>query len=181
MKKLISIAIVAILTNLIVIPLFNYSNNIPSDEVPFWDNIISVVWAAGIITGLTLTIVYRKYLFKKTIVIVATILALLICTPVPFLVIYRLANPMPDTVLDSADYSYPPGKVHKTEHWGYSWGIDNDKYVDKKFIADSVQFAQKQDAAFKRDSIWVYFSRMGDTIKIEKYKDDKLISCVIKR
>lgn len=87
MKKLIPIIVVALLTNLIVLPIFNYSNNVASKEIPHLDNIMSVIWFIGMILGATFAIINRKVLFKKLRLIIATIVTLIFCTPFPFILL----------------------------------------------------------------------------------------------
>jgi len=92
MKKLLPIIIVAVLTNLIVLQIFNYSNNVPAEEVPYWDKVNSVIWAISMLAALIIAIINRKYLFKKAGWITATIVALLFCTPLPFILFVVLTN-----------------------------------------------------------------------------------------
>ena len=87
MKKLAPIIVVAVSINLIVLPIFNYSNNVPSEDVPHLDNIMSAIWVIGMILGATLAIIHRKILFKKASLIIATIVTLIFCTPFPFILL----------------------------------------------------------------------------------------------
>ena len=187
MKKLLPIIIVAILINLVVTILYNHSNEVPSDEVPYWDNIVSGVWILGMVAAIIISIIKRKELFKNPLIITCTIICLIFCSPFPWVSIIKILNPLPDIILIESTYNYTPGKVHKTEHWEYSSG--QQKYIDKCFVADSVQFdkATKADlsdsiqldkaeqAVFKKDSIWVYFNKDGGVIKTERYDSGKLI------
>ncbi|WP_183576155.1 hypothetical protein HDF18_19975 [Mucilaginibacter sp. X5P1] len=92
MKKLIPIIIIAAVTNLIVKLIFDYSNNAPTGETPHWDHIMDVIWIIGMLAGITIAIINRKYLFKKATMIIATLAALLFCTPFPFILIVVLTN-----------------------------------------------------------------------------------------
>jgi hypothetical protein len=40
---------------------------------------------------------------------------------------------------------------------------------------DPVDFARKEDAAFKRNGKWVFFSKKGDTVMVEYYSNGKLL------
>jgi len=129
MKKLIPLLSVAIIANALIVLIFNYSNGVPSEDVPFYDNIISIIAGVGIITNIVLTIIYRKDLFKKLLAGVCAVILILLTTPLPFILAYRLMHPMPEKILVQSNYWYPPGKVHKWEHWEYSWG--SQVYVEK--------------------------------------------------
>ena len=59
------------------------------------------------------------------------------------------------------------------ERWQYKSG---QVYVDKYFTADSIDERTLGEGAFKKDSTWIYLDETGDTLKVEKYKDDSLIN-----
>ncbi len=141
---------------------------------------MTCIWSFGIITSIVLVIIYRKYLFKKAWTAICAIVLIIFTTPIPFLFIYlKFINPTDETILVSEDYYYPHGEVHKTEHWEYSWGWGDMKYVNKKFICDSAEFAVSGERSkFKKDSTWIYFKKNGDTLKIEKYKNGNLVRVI---
>ncbi len=85
-----------------------------------------------------------------------------------------LTHPTPEARSDGVETNTIDGKVYKTEFWIRT--ATHNKFVDKRFIADSSQEAMFGDKAYKKDSDWVYFSDHGDTLKIEYYKNDTLIS-----
>ncbi|GAB3354922.1 hypothetical protein GCM10027566_16720 [Arachidicoccus ginsenosidivorans] len=75
----------------------------------------------------------------------------------------------------SSSYRPKNGKIFKSENWYYT--ADYAKtYVDKYFVADSIEEKSKGENAYKKDSTWIYFTKKGDTLKVENYKNGQLIS-----
>ena len=70
-------------------------------------------------------------------------------------------------------YIYKDGKRVKMERWEYP---NHQTYVDKYYSADSTKELIHGESAFLKDSTWIYFSKDGDTLKKEKYKDGQLIA-----
>ena len=46
----------------------------------------------------------------------------------------------------------------------------------KDIIADSLDQKANGENVFKKDSVWIYFTQAGDTLKVEKYKAGQMIS-----
>jgi hypothetical protein len=170
--KLFLLAGIAAAANILTsLTLYYFDHALPSEYAHIADNLIEWVWGSSIICSIVIAIFNRKQLFKGM-MILWTSLILLFCTPVPFFVIIRLMNPMPETILMTSDYEYPVGKVEKNEHWQYSYS--DQKYVDKHFLADSLAFEKRGERSFKEDGKWIYFNKNGDTLKVESYVDGKL-------
>ena len=131
------------------------------------------LWLTTIIATIIISVIKRKYLFQRP-VVRWTLLTLLFTTPFPAIAFYYVTHPTPETRSDGMETNTINGKVYKTEFWIKT--ATHNKFVDKRFIADSSQEAELGDKAYKKDSDWVYFGDHGDTLKIEYYKNDSLIS-----
>lgn len=92
MKKVLPIIVIAILTNLIVWQILTYSDGLPSEEIPYWDKVSSIIWGISMLLALITAVINRRYLLKKGVWIMATITALLFCTPFPFILIVVLTQ-----------------------------------------------------------------------------------------
>jgi hypothetical protein len=176
MTHLRPIIIIAVFANLLTFMLYNYAASEPGGTglglafIVLW---MPVVWLTSIIATSIITIRKRNSLFEKPI-LAWTLLTLLFTTPVPAIASYILTHPIPETRSDGMETNTIDGKVYKTEFWIRT--ATHNKFVDKRFIADSSQEAMFGDKAYKKDSDWVYFDDYGDTLKIEHYKNDSLIS-----
>ena len=169
--------IIATLANLLTISLYNYATNQPGGTgaslafIVLW---MPAVWITTIVVTLILVLKRRNKLFVngKT---KWTALILLFCTPLPLYFGYRLTHPTPETLRSSSSYNPRDGKIYKVESWYYTSNYQQ-KYVDMHFIADSLSETRIGEKAFKKDSTWTYFTKNGDTLKVEKYKTGQLIS-----
>lgn len=169
--------IIAIIANLLTIGLYNYAASQPGGTgaslafIVLW---MPAVWITTLVLTIILTIKRRQKLFVsgKTQWTVAT---LLFCTPIPLYFGYQLTHPTPETLRSGSSYSPKDGKIYKSENWYYTSNY-RQKYVDMYFTADSLDEKANGENAFKKDSTWTYFTKTGDTLKVEKYKDGKLIS-----
>jgi len=128
---------------------------------PFW--IITLIFVG------VLTYRKRKEWFKKEIIF-STISMLLFCTPIPLLAFTELTKP--EMTRAGSGYNPKNGKTHKTETWIYKPGVIA---IKKYWILDSEDWTGADESGFKKDSTWVYFDKDGDTLKIERYIEDKLI------
>ncbi|MDQ7947881.1 MAG: hypothetical protein REI78_09465 [Pedobacter sp.] len=131
------------------------------------------IWISTLISVLIIGIVKRKRLFSKG-QSKWVIITLIFCTPLPLWIAYGITHPQPDTAATGSMYHPKNGKVYKTEYWNYTSGGNN--YVTKYFVADSLAEISRGEDAFVKDSTWVYFTKTGDTLKIEHYKTGKLVS-----
>jgi hypothetical protein len=173
MRKLLPILLIAVAANALMAgPLYYFSHQASRLE-EFATFIFSDLWISSVVISVIISIIRRKYLYKG-IMILWTLLALSACTPILFSLIGQAMNPDPEVMMMQSKYDYPSGKVTNTEHWEYS-GFGSHTFVDKHFIADSVDFARKEDAAFKRNGKWVFFSKKGDTVMVEYYSNGKLL------
>lgn len=177
MTHLRPLIIIAIIANVLTGALYNYAASQPGGTgaslafIVLW---MPAVWITTIILTIIITLRKRKTLFESS-KTKWTIMALLFCTPIPLYLIYQLTHPTPETLRSGSSYRSTDGKIFKSENWYYTPDY-RQKYVDMYFIADSLDKKATGENAFKRDSIWIYFTKTGDTLKVEKYMDGQLIS-----
>ncbi|RYE50249.1 MAG: hypothetical protein EOP48_20100 [Sphingobacteriales bacterium] len=177
MTQLRTLIIIAIIANFLTIALYNYASSQPGGtgaSLAFAVVWMPAVWITTIVLTIVLTLKGRQKLFVsgKTAWISLT---LLFCTPIPLFIGYQLTHPAPETSCSSSSYRPKDGKIYKSEYWYYTDNFQP-KYVDMYFIADSLDEEKNGETAFKRDSTWIYFTKSGDTLKVEKYEDGQLIS-----
>jgi len=169
--------IIAIVANALSIFLYNNAASQPGGTgallafIVLW---MPAIWLTTMVLTLILAVKQRKTLFAAG-TIKWAILILLFCTPIPIYLGYQLTHPTPETVRSSSSYDPRDGKVYKTESWYYS-ADPRQKYLDMYFVADSIDERRTGENAFKKDSVWIYFTKTGDTLKVEKYKAGQLIS-----
>jgi amino acid permease len=171
------ILLIAACANLLTIAFYFYANGQPGGThatLPYLVLWIPAVWITALILTLIVIIQKREKLFAGT-KIFKTILLLLFCTPLPFYAGYQLIHKNAAYLRLSTAYLHHQGKIYKTEAWYYTPDYRK-KFVTKYFIADSLDEAQNGKKAFKMDSTWIYYSKSGDTMKIEKYLQGKLLS-----
>lgn len=176
MTQLRSLIILSIVANVLTIGLYNYAASQPGGSgaslafIVLW---MPAVWIVTIVLAIVLTLKRRRELFVrgKT---KWTLLTLLCCTPIPFYVGYQLMHPAPETLRAGSSYSPKNGKIYKSENWYYT-SNHRQKYVNMYFVADSSDEKTNGDNAFKKDSTWIYFTNTGDTLKVEKYKEGRLV------
>jgi hypothetical protein len=177
MTQLRPLIIIAIIANFLTIALYNYATSQPGGTgaslafIVLW---MPAVWFMTITLAIIITLRRRRKLFEsgKT---KWTIITLLFCTPVPLYFAYQLTHPTPDTLRSGSSYRPKDGKIYKSENWYYTSDY-RQKYVDMYFVADSLDEKANGEDAFKKDSTWIYFTKTGDTLKVEKYKAGQLIS-----
>lgn len=177
MTQLRTLIAIAIIANLLTIALYNYAESQPGGTrsslafIVLW---MPVVWITTIILSVILTLKRRQNLFVSGMT-KWTLLTLLFCTPIPLYFSYQLTHPTPDTFRSGSSYKPKDGKIYKSENWYYTSDYGK-KYVDMYFVADSSDENTHGDNAFKKDSTWIYFTKTGDTLKVENYKDGQLLS-----
>jgi len=177
MKRFIPLIILASVSSLLTIILYIYAFSQPGGTgaalafIVLW---MPAVWITTIILALVFTIVLRKKLFIKG-KTKWTLLLLLFCTPIPIFLGYLLTHPIPETYRSSSWYRHQNGKIYKTESWIYNTS-NYQKYLDMYFVADSLEEIKNGEDAFIRDSTWIYFTKAGDTLKVERYKAGQLTS-----
>ncbi|MBI0400567.1 hypothetical protein [Cyclobacterium marinum] len=136
--------------------------------------IFPVFWGLILIAVGILTFKNRKTWFEKSMSL-STIVLLLFCTPLPLLAFTELTKP--EMTRSGTDYWPKDGVTLKTETWIYKPG----QIAAKKYwTLETENWTEKSVDEFKRDSIWVYFDKNGDTLKTEHYENDKLIKTIEK-
>lgn len=174
MNKLTPIVIIAVLANLLTVWLYTNAASQPggSGATMFFIYMeIPLIWLIAVVTTIVFAVRQRSVLFSERI-LKWTIVTLIFCTPVPIGVLYTLTHPTPETLRSSSSTQTINGKVYISENWYYT--SNHEPYLTKYFIADSAAEYQMGEAAYKKDSTWVYLSKTGDTIKIENFKGGKL-------
>ncbi|WP_143185698.1 hypothetical protein [Psychroflexus salarius] len=131
--------------------------------------IFPVFWIATLVTVGILAYRNRKKWFNKKMRI-STIVFLILCTPLSIWGFSALTRP--EIQLSGTGYNPTNGITIKTETWIYNSG---QTAVRKFWKLDKVNSTNSEESEYKKDSIWVYFDKKGDTLKVEKYKNDKLI------
>lgn len=106
----------------------------------------------------------KKYLMS-------TVVALLFCTPIPFLITISLN--FSDTYVFSTGSDSKNGYTFKSETVLYR--STNSLQVVKYWKVHLPKCSMCDTSLFKRDSTWIYFDKKRDTIKIEVYKNGKLL------
>ncbi|WP_282124725.1 hypothetical protein [Algibacter mikhailovii] len=131
--------------------------------------IFPLFWIATLITVGILAYKNRKEWFSKEMKI-STIFFMILCTPISiwgFSSLTRL-----EIELIGTGYNPKNGITIKSETWNYNSG---QTAIIKFWKIDTENWASNDEKDFKKDSVWVYLDKKGDTLKIEKYKNDQLI------
>jgi amino acid transporter len=163
-KSLLIVTLVYLVINFLF---FKNAESLQGGKSMIYIVIFPVFWIITLIVVGILAFKNRKKWFKKDLRI-STIILLILCTPLSVLFFSYLVKPK--MYLSGTGYNPKNGITIKTEVWDYSpgqtavikyWKLNTENYYN--------------DNQFKKDSIWVYFHKNGDTLKIEKYKNDELI------
>lgn len=88
MKRLIPLIIIAVIANIASVQIVKYSDELPSEEIPFWDNVASIGWIVCMIITIVYVIFNRTHLFTRRL-IGWSILILIFCTPIPILAKFK--------------------------------------------------------------------------------------------
>ena len=166
--------IIALIFNLVNLLMWRHLSTMPNATSMVYLVIYPIFWILTMILVGILAFRNRKKWFEKSFILF-TILALVFCTPFPILLISKFEEK--DYYLASTT-NYPEnGSTFRIEEWNYTTGdIMLIKYwktnVDNCNMCDS--------SVFKKDSTWTYFDRKGDTIRLEYYKDGRLIKVITK-
>ena len=131
--------------------------------------IFPLFWILTLITVGILAYRNRKEWFNKEMKI-STIILLILCSPLSFLGFSSLTRP--EMHLIGTGYNPRNGITIKSETWNYNSG---QTAIRKFWKLDTENWSIYDDSEYKKDSTWIYFNKEGDTLKIEKYKNDQLI------
>jgi heme/copper-type cytochrome/quinol oxidase subunit 2 len=178
MKKLTPIFIVALIANLITFCFYFYAASQPGGSglsLVFVLTIL-VLWVIIMVILIVLVNSRRKIIFKRNL-LKWTIPVMFFCTPIPFLVLFFIQNPPFALYQGSTGYNPLNGFITKEEEWNYPGGK---MAIRKYFKLNSEQYQDVNDSRYVKDSTWTYWDKNGDTIKIEWYKNGKLIKTVNK-
>ncbi|TXD72141.1 hypothetical protein [Aequorivita antarctica] len=131
--------------------------------------IFPLFWILTLITVGILAYKNRKEWFSNEMK-VSTIILLILCTPLSIWGFSSLARP--EMELSGTSYNPRNGIIIKSETWNYNSGQTS---VTKFWKLDTENWTGYDDSEYKKDSIWVYYDKKGDTLRIEKYKNDQLV------
>ena len=165
-KTLLLIAIGFLIINLFF---FKNSETLNGGRAMIYIIIFPLFWIATLITVGILAFKNRKEWFSKE-MIISTIAFLILCTPLSIWVFSTLTRP--EIQLIGTGYNPRNGMTIKTETWNYNSG---QTAVTKFWKIDTENWTSTTEKDFKKDSIWVYLDKKGDTLRIEKYKNDQLV------
>ena len=136
--------------------------------------IYPIFWVLTLITVGILTYKNRKKWLSKEMKISTGIL-LIFCSPIAILTFSALARP--EIQLSGTGYNPKNGITIKTETWNYNSG---QTAIRKFWKLDSENWTGYSENEYLKDSIWIYYSKEGDILKTEKYKNNELIEKIEK-
>ncbi len=165
-KTLLLIAIGFLIINLFF---FKNSETLNGGRAMIYIIIFPLFWVTTLIIVGILAYRNRKEWFNKEMKI-STIVFLILCTPLSIWGFSALTRP--EIQLSGTGYNPRNGITIKTETWNYSSG---QTAVTKFWKLDTENWTSSDENQFKKDSIWVYYDKTGDTLKIEKYKNDQFV------
>lgn len=127
-------------------------------------------WIITFIVVVILSLKNKSIWFEKK-ARISTIILIFFCTPIFFFLI-RTINTS-NSFCDSSGYIPKKGYTIKYESWTYKNGS---RKVIKYWKSDEENCTECDSTHFKKDSTWVYFNDKKDTVKVEVYKNGKLIN-----
>jgi heme/copper-type cytochrome/quinol oxidase subunit 2 len=140
------------------------------------------IWLIVFVLAIIAVVSFRKTSLPDSTVL--RVLGFLLCTPI-FLIgalgVYMamLPDDLPAKVeidtTPSVEYWY--GTAYKFQWQKNYKGAD---YALTRYIADSVDVVSRGDAAYQKDSLWIYFrgETLDDTLMLEYYKRDSLVRTI---
>jgi hypothetical protein len=173
MKNLYKLIIIAISANILTVLLYSHLMTLPGESGESWFIglfCMPAIWIISAVLAIILSYKNRKLYFQKNFWL-WTILLIVFCTPIPIGFIYA-------EFFDSDTYQAESDTIARNDHslmheeWVYK---SNNKMAVNKYYRTQ---GNEDTLTYKRDSIWTYFNKSGDTIKIEKYDNGKLISII---
>ena len=165
-KKLLIIAICFLIINMFF---FKNTETLNGGKAMIYLFIFPLFWIATLITVGILSYKNRKEWFSKEMKI-STIVFLILCTPLSIWGYSALTRS--EIQLVGTGYNPRNGVTIKTETWNYNSG---QTAVTKFWKLDTENWTSYDESEYKKDSIWVYYDKKGDTLRIEKYENDQLI------
>ena len=140
--------------------------------------IFPTIWIIFLVIAVSLVVTLRNRTGTDNAAL--RVVAFLLCTPIPILCVafgqYLTEEKEPERFSTSVEYK--DHVAYKSEVWMKDPYSD---IVQRYFKADSIKLQTEGETAYRRDSVWVYYGRMNDTLKVEFYKDDQLIRTLDKR
>lgn len=174
MKVNITATLIAVIYNIINFLFWLHISAMPNATSMVYVFIYPCFWIITLIIVGVLAYRNKRVWFTKAYK-ASTIIALFFCTPFPF--IWFKAIAAPSTYLVSTGFSTKDGHTIKSEEWVYNTGGLN---VIKYWKADEANCNDCDSSHFKPYGVWVYLGKKKDTLRIETYKNGKLISAVKK-
>lgn len=168
-RKLLSIAIVY---NIINFLFWLHISNMSNATSMIYMFIFPCFWIATIVFAIILSLKNKAIWFQKEYK-VSTIISLFFCTPVLFLSVIVINSS--ESYRASSSCGNENGFTIKRESWDYS---DGGRQVEKYWKANELDCCECDSLRFKKDSTWIYFDKKGDTMKVENYKNGKLIRVI---
>jgi hypothetical protein len=165
-KTLLIITICFLIINFLF---FKHSETLNGGRAMIYIIIIPLFWIITLITVGILAYKKRKKWFGREMKF-STIALLILCSPLSIWGFSTITRP--EIQLSSTGYNPINGITIKTETWDYNSG---QTAIRKFWKLDKENWTNSEENEYKRDSIWVYFDKKGDTLKVEKYKNDELI------
>jgi hypothetical protein len=168
------LVLVALLANVSTVLFFELSGPI---SAPTLDELIPkiiwlpIMWLLSMVIAVVVAIRNRKMLFGKS-MLKWTLPILLLCTPITLSVINELLS-QNASIEAETEHIRGPGYVIRQEEWVYAHG--GAIAVTKYYRLNKDDDQGILDDLYKEDSTWTYFDKKGNILKIEKYKDGKLI------
>ena len=176
MSKLKYIIFIAVLANLLSFILFRYAASQPGGSgiaMVFTIIWLPIIWLATIVVAGIVLVAGRKTVFKSP-TLKWTLAASFFCTPVPAILVFMLMNKKREFYNGGIRSSFANGKIYRTEEWYMT--STSKLFVIKRFVASAEEELYLKEKAYKKDSLWIYFDDKGDTISVEQYAKDSLIS-----
>ena len=165
-----TIIIIAIIYNVVNFLMWQHIKTMPNATSMGYLIVYPYFWILVLAFAILITFKNRKKWFQRNLII-STTLGLFFCTPLPF-ILYNVTSG-PASYCASTNFYNENGNTIKFEIWHYYSGT---LQVVKYWKANRENCDTCNPILFKRDSTWVYLNRRRDTIRIETYKNDKLIS-----
>ena len=166
-KNLLKLVIAYIVINLLLV---NNLNETEHGNGIIFVYIFPLLWIVMLIAVVVYVYKDKKELFSKRQVFLNIIL-LFLSTPLTTGIASYLINS--DIELSVSSYISKKGGVIRYEEWVYRHSQKT--AIIKFWKSNAENHFEMDDKNFKKDSNWIYFDKKGDTIKIEKYKNDSLI------